>query len=92
MVNGRDTAAAKHLAALRAAAAKPGYASWSTGPTTQEGKRRVSANATRHGAGSLAVRLVLAYAESVRLALLGPLLPGQAGAPSESRAVPKRSP
>jgi hypothetical protein len=61
---------AKRLAAVRAAAARPGYSSWATGPRTAEGKRKVSSNPTKHGGCSLAVRLAEAYAESVLKALM----------------------
>ena len=66
----RDPAAeARRLAAVRAAAARPGYSSWSTGPVTAEGRRKAALNATKHGGTRQAVRLAVAYAEAVLAAL-----------------------
>lgn len=59
----------KRLAAVRAAAARPGYSSWSTGPRTQQGRRKMAANATKHGADSVALQWAVAYAEAVLEAL-----------------------
>jgi hypothetical protein len=56
---------AKRLAAVRAAAARQGYSAWSTGPRSAQGKRKASANATKHGCDGLAFRLAIAYAEAV---------------------------
>lgn len=56
---------AKRLAAVRAAAARPGYSSWSTGPRTQQGRRKMAANATKHGANSVALKWATAYADMV---------------------------
>jgi hypothetical protein len=74
---------AKRLAAVRAAAARHGYAAWSTGPRSAQGKRRASANATRHGCDSLAFRLAIAYAEAVVGALSAPT--------GTSLQIPRRS-
>ena len=60
---------ARRLAAVRAAASRPGYSQWSTGPRTSAGKRRAATNATKHGGDRLSVRLALAYAEAVLSAL-----------------------
>lgn len=56
---------ARRLAAMRQAAAQPGYASWSTGPRTVAGKRRVARNSETHGAESLAVQYARAYADVI---------------------------
>lgn len=58
-------AEARRIAAIRAAAARPGFASWSTGPRTAEGKRKTAANATKHGGNSTVVKLATAYAEAL---------------------------
>lgn len=41
----------------------------STGPRTAAGKRRMAGNATKHGAGGLAMRAALAYPNAVIKAL-----------------------
>lgn len=60
---------ARRITAIRVAAARPGYAAWSTGPRTARGKRKLAANATKHGGASMALKLAVAYAEAVLMQL-----------------------
>ena len=59
----------RRITAIRAAAARPGYAAWSTGPRTARGKRKLAANATKHGGASMAFKLAVAYADAVLVQL-----------------------
>lgn len=64
-------AEARRLAAVRAAVARVKPWSWSTGPTTTAGKRRMAMNPTKHEAGSVAFKLALTYVKAVESALSG---------------------
>lgn len=64
-------AEARRLEAVRRAAQRPGYGSWSTGPRTAAGRRAMGRNAERHGVTGQAFRLALQYLRTVAQALEG---------------------